>query len=310
MGNGTTCGISRETRLYCWGKAASSPKPTLSSEGAVQAVALHAALPYGTWHVDGAGTVRSGYPDGTNYPLSLVTPLMSVTSGGYMGTVPGGSSGGRPGPGPVLHACGLAEDGRAFCWGDDQHGQRGDGPATSASVVPVSGGVGFQMLSADAPGGAHTCGISRQAHLFCWGRNVDGELGVRTEARCSVLGPGVGTVLQECSPVPVAVAPEREFRSVSVGGRFTCAVDGEGAAYCWGANDFGNLGNGGWEAAAEPVPVVSQQRFTHVSAGTGYACAVTESHEIYCWGANSARQLGDGTTESRSVPTRVRVPGS
>jgi len=94
---------------------------------------------------------------------------------------------------------------------------------------------------------------------------------------------------------------------VSAGGRHSCTVV-SGRAFCWGANDRGQLGDGELETRDAPTAVVGDLEFMQVSAGLAHSCGVTRGGEAYCWGADDRGQLGDATTTSRSAP--VRVAGS
>src|SRR5207247_4754729 len=94
----------------------------------------------------------------------------------------------------------------------------------------VVGGITFTSLGA---GGVHTCGIaSGSGAAYCWGYNKAGELGI---------GSRDSTIRHD---VPAPVSGSLRFRAVSAGYDFSCALTTEGAAYCWGANSRGQLGNG------------------------------------------------------------------
>ncbi len=89
------------------------------------------------------------------------------------------------------------------------------------------------------------------------------------------------------------------------GDEFTCALDRAGAAWCWGNNDRGQLGNGSELPSTRPVRVVNLGRALMLAAGSDHACALVEGGEVWCWGANASRQLGDRTTDLRRAPIRV-----
>lgn len=91
---------------------------------------------------------------------------------------------------------------------------------------------------------------------------------------------------------------------VAAGGRHSCTLS-SGVAYCWGANDRGQLGDGEQETRDIPTPVVGDIEFSQLAAGLAHTCGVTRSGEAYCWGAGDRGQLGDATTASRSAPSRV-----
>lgn len=139
--------------------------------------------------------------------------------------------------------CGIDSAGRAYCWGDNGAGQLGDGSNdASAEPVPVSGDLEFTDLDA---GARHACGVAVDEEMYCWGDNSDGQLGVGQQGGSST--------------TPIAVAGEVRFVAVTAGDGHTCALDTDGAAYCWGRNSDGQLGDGTTEDRLEPTPVVEPQ---------------------------------------------------
>ena len=78
-----------------------------------------------------------------------------------------------------------------------------------------------------------------------------------------------------------------------------------GAAFCWGNNSYGQLGDGSNARRLHPVRV-SGGNFRQVSTGTFHSCGIGEDGQAYCWGGNTAGQVGDGSTDDRRLPTAVR----
>jgi alpha-tubulin suppressor-like RCC1 family protein len=141
----------------------------------------------------------------------------------------------------VNHACGLTPNGTAYCWGNNSGGQLGTGATSLApnpSPLPVAGGLTFAQLAA---GGAHTCGLTANGALYCWGFNLNGPLGDGTEAD---------------HPTPQPVANGLTFAGVTAGGGHTCAWTPAGAGYCWGLNIQGQVGDGTSTFSLVPVPVL------------------------------------------------------
>ncbi|MDE3151748.1 MAG: Ig-like domain-containing protein [Gemmatimonadota bacterium] len=188
------------------------------------------------------------------------------------------------------HTCALGAGGTAYCWGSNTSGQLGNDTTTlSPFPLAVSGGLTFTSLAA---GYGHTCGVTGAGVAYCWGDNASGELGATTTA--------------STSGSPVAVSGGLVFRAVSAGYAHTCGVTADGSAYCWGANESGELGNGtvGGNSSA-PVLVAGGLTFASVSAGGVFTCGVTTAGAGYCWGSNAYGVLGNGGTSDSDVPVAV-----
>lgn len=119
---------------------------------------------------------------------------------------------------------------------------------------------------------------------------------------------------------PVAIpgpdgGPPLRFASISAGGFHTCALTVQGKAYCWGYDEFGELGNGPapsqkWQPVAVSDPADAPgARFTTINAGGEHTCAVTTQGKAYCWGRGTNGRLGNGTTTLQNdAPLPVSDP--
>ena len=92
-------------------------------------------------------------------------------------------------------------------------------------------------------------------------------------------------------------------------GSFTCGVTTAGPTYCWGVNNYGQVGDGTNIARDVPTMVVGGLSFTRLTGGGEHNCGRTVAGAIYCWGGNFTGQLGDGTTISRNRPGPVALGG-
>src|SRR5690606_3480829 len=127
--------------------------------------------------------------------------------------------------------------------------------------------------------------------VYCWGYGENGQL--RDDAASD-------------SYVPVAaLGLGAGATAVSAGYGHTCAVK-NGAAYCWGYNGYGRVGDGSndnWRYV--PVPVIGAgSGVTDISAGEYHSCAVVAGG-VRCWGGNGEGQLGNGTQEDSDVPVQA-----
>ncbi len=135
-----------------------------------------------------------------------------------------------------------------------------------------------------------TCYLDDRGAAYCTGSNHLGQLGI-----------GAGT--QYHAEIPVGVAGGLSFKAISPGIDHTCALTSEGAAYCWGENGYGQLGDGtGAPLRAAPVPVASGLTFTQIGSGWDYACALSTAGQAFCWG-NYGSWTAAGS--AGSVPTPV-----
>jgi alpha-tubulin suppressor-like RCC1 family protein len=174
------------------------------------------------WGLDTLGQLGGGRLNTTAVP-SLVTSIVSFRD------ISAGAT----------HACALSTTNTAFCWGWDVYGQLGNAGLlfTSSTPIAVDGELRFRQISA---GGLHTCGVLQDGRVVCWGANAAGQVG-SLEPPTQLLA---GTPVYD-SPRVIALPGGALAAQVTASqGSHTCALGTSGAAYCWGSNRYGELGNG------------------------------------------------------------------
>jgi alpha-tubulin suppressor-like RCC1 family protein len=166
-------------------------------------------------------------------------------------------------------SCAVDDAGRASCWGRTAGG--------SALTPAAVGGPSFRQVAA---GTAHVCGLDRDASAYCWGDGGDGRL-------------GDGGADHAIDPVRITQGARdlgSDLRDLDVGDRHSCALDERGVAYCWGADDAGQAGNGGSGTSRVPMPVVGLPRAP--AAVTGVRVAALNGGLRVSW--RPAGEFGSG----------------
>ena len=274
--------------------------------------------------------------DGTQTVRTTPVDVLGLSSGVYAI-----AAGGR-------HTCALVSSGKssatqstttdkpgpegfdAKCWGDNVHGQLGDGTqtvrTTPVDVLELSGGV-YAIVA----GGGHTCALTHSGQssasstatadnpgaegfaVKCWGDNSQGQLGDGTTTSRSIaedvkgLSSGVHTIVAGGGHTCALISSSQGSTSLSPTADSSGA--GDFAVKCWGANNRGQLGNGAkteWRARRLiPVDVVGLHSGLHaIAAGGWHTCALIGSGGVKCWGDNQHDQLGEGSTD-RTTPVDV-----
>ena len=312
-----------ETALYCWGdngqgQLGDSSLTSRSSPVQVAAQAYQVAVgrdhtcvvteerTVSCWGRNDAGQLGIGTlsaAESTPQEVPGLTGIVDVSAGDD-------------------NTCAVDDDGEAWCWGSDSHGQLGDGggagtPQTSPAPVTMTG-VDEGFLRIDV-GARHVCAVARGGdddstpQLYCWGDDSAGQLG------------NGGSAADASEPTAVSTGG-KQFLTVATGGDASCATTVTGTGYCWGGNADGRLGVGdttdrstptALDTGAIPSSPITEFFFGHTGVmlvgadvGAGHGCAVTVEQGVYCWGSNAAGQLGDGSTDDADAPTATALmPG-
>ena len=303
--------------------------PALTGASAIVAGSEHSCALFSPGQVRCRGQNRLGQlGDGTrNYsqkPVAVhgLTDVVAISAGG-------------------LHTCALQNSGQVKCWGDNNLGQLGSGIGGTKEkprfqeLSPVTA-VGLSDATAISAGAYHTCALTRQGIVKCWGAfgmshkdpsntpvEIPGLEGITAVASgyehvCVLTKAGtvkcwgnrndgaLGNGLDEDSRIPVDVPVLSGITALSVGQRSTCTMGAKSEVQCWGA-DLDYQPGGDVKRHRVPAKVKGLSSVAAISVGSDHACALTSSGTVWCWGCNTHGELGNGTTTDSLVPVEVKL---
>jgi len=347
VGDYSTCAIA-DGQAYCWGYNAYGELGNGTTTTSKVPVAVNTSGVFGGHWVSAISASLIGYHTcavadgqaycwgyngygqlGNNTATTSKVPVAVDTAGVFGGHwVSKISAGGN-------HSCAVA-DGQAYCWGYNGYGQLGNGTVT-ASKVPVAvntaGVFGGHQVTSIADGGNVTCAVA-DGQAYCWGYNGYGQLGNNTATSSTVpvavlAGPGIPAVPSVPSPCggwfqPACITPAipavpasplygQTVTDIAAGQAHSCAI-ASGQAFCWGYDNYGQLGNGATTNSKIPVSTglgnafFNSNAISAISAGQNHACTIADS-QAYCWGYNAYGQLGNGTATTYGAPVAVSTSG-
>ena len=230
--------------------------------GARRSASLAAACTLAALLVFPAGAVHAAADEPSPTPEPVRIPPISMISVGD------------------AHGCALVQGGDVWCSGSGYEGQLGNG-TMDRSDLPVRAQLPRPAVAIEA-GGNSSCAITDDGAAWCWGDNEYGQLGNGT-----TVGTAVPTQVDLPGPA-VALAFGTDWHA--------CALLDDGSGWCWGHDDFGQLGDGK-EVDKQPSPVrvtVVDEPIRQISPGFLHTCALLRSGAIACWGVGSSGELGDG----------------
>ncbi|MBS2031711.1 MAG: tandem-95 repeat protein [Deltaproteobacteria bacterium] len=234
------------------------------------------------------------------------------------------------------HACGVQTDGTLWCWGNNDNDELGNvsGVGTFGNAdSPTQSGSDTDWVQV-AVGENHSCAVKTSGALYCWGRELDGQLGV----------PNPNFNLS--TPDPQHVGPPDDWAEVAAAGYCTCglrldaslycwgdscggdapsqvsggpwvgvqmdgykpqicAVKADRSLWCWGDNGFGELGAASPPSSTSPVRVGADNDWVTGAPGDSHTCAMQADAGVQCWGRRQYGQLGDGVAPVANSPEAV-----
>jgi alpha-tubulin suppressor-like RCC1 family protein len=297
LGDSHTCVVASGGAVWCWGANASGQL----GDGTT----FSRALPGAVSGIDDAIAVVAGGAFTCALRATHTVACWGKNTSGELGQGASGEPVLLPAAIPQLadvdlltaadrHACAATPAGELYCWGSNSQGELGDGTSTDRSlptrVAALQPGGG--NLTALAAGVAHTCAIAA-GQIYCWGANQLGERGDGNDATTAAPTP------------PSLVSALGGVTDIAAAGHHTCAIEENGTAWCWGANQAGQLGEGTTTNIGVPVPVSQLGAAAALAAGDSFSCALRRDGTVWCWGDDRLGQLGTGSRVDRVTPTEV-----
>lgn len=270
-----TCGVRNDGSAWCWGRGLNYRLGNASTSDRTRPINVH------------TDTTSPGWTD-----------WVTISAG-------------------TLHSCGIREDGTAWCWGAASEGRLGNNTTAPDAQRPVqvqtnTGPGGWNDWVTIKAGEFNTCGLRSNGTIWCWGRATTGSLGDGQTATAMLRPVQVKD--------DVGTGTWSDWVAVDVSGGDTnsgslphaCGVRANGTMWCWGAAEYGKLGNG-TTAPNVSLPVQVQDNvgpgfwtdWLGVSVSGRQSCGLRADGSMWCWGYNVNGAVGDGTNTDRSRPAQV-----
>ena len=195
------------------------------------------------------------------------------------------------------HTCAILDDGSVSCWGSNSYGQVGDG-SVSDRLTPRSVSLGTNISAVGISAGhRHTCALTDNGSVYCWGANDRGQI-------------GDGTQIQRLTPTQIDFGGSAALE-ISTGEGHSCALLDDGGVSCWGTGGNGEMGSSGGQAlsprevALGTGDVAVGIAVGYGGEGSGHSCAVLDDGTLKCWGSNREGELGQIPQIAQSTVPRA-----
>jgi len=192
------------------------------------------------------------------------------------------------------HVCTLEPDKTVLCYGDNLRGQLGDNTQIARGAPGVQA-IGVTNAVEVKARGEQSCARIGDGTIKCWGLNESGRL-------------GVGNTIYN-QPMPAIVMGLSNVMKFAMGYLSSCAIKSDGTLWCWGANYYGDAGDGSYQTRPAAVQIVGLTGVKDVASGLGHSCAIDSTGHVWCWGLSNVGQLGTGIREiTKPVGVRMSCP--
>ncbi|HEX6432968.1 MAG TPA: hypothetical protein VFZ87_01940, partial [Gemmatimonadales bacterium] len=292
--NDHTCGRDSSGLVLCWGALPSGlypDKDTLAWVPTPRFDNLLATDMAGGWEVQCAVTNQRALCDGYELPRVELAGSNAVVS-----VVVAGS-----------RACILQTDGGVRC----ELGTEERGTLTPVALPAPA----VQIAASDG----QVCALDNLSAVYCWSLwdRIEPQ---RVFETVTVIGVYANSGSRICVIAESSTVSCRDLQqqtetteptgglslvALGVGDYHTCGITADGAAWCWGENTYGQLGDGTTTNRTSAVAVQGGRLFSQITAGLGHTCGLTTAGAIYCWGYGSSGSMGDNLRDESAAPVSV-----
>jgi alpha-tubulin suppressor-like RCC1 family protein len=269
------------------------------------------------------GTVATQVVAGSSHALALTsTGTVYAWGVGIDGQLGDGSTQNRDVPTPVAlpagtvvthvaaggdHSLALTSTGQLYAWGDDLHGDLGDGATVPEDTpVPVTPPPGL-TFTAIAAGTTHSAAVASDGSVWAWGMGASGQL-------------GDGSTADAVTPTAVAMPAGTPVSQVAAGGAHTLALTTGGLVFDWGSDVFGQLATPlvlaqpvDSDVPVQPSGLPRSTPYVAIAAGQDSSYALTSDGVPWAWGGDYYGQLADGSPGLNGIvpaPLTTLPPGT
>ena len=272
-----TCALTKDGRVWCWGEGEAKRLGNNERNGSLRPVLV-------------VGINNSGRLNG----------VVQISAGD-------------------IYNCALGSNGQVSCWGDNSRHQQGHSAVSNASgyprIVKISqNGPPLEGIVQVACGHQHTCALTSEGKVWCWGSSSGGKL-----------GNGVSGDQFARKTYPVAVRDSSgtagstlsDVIQISTGKASSCALKSDGTVYCWGESFLGTSSDN--PASNYPLHISRLSSVKAITESPGFGagasvdikCALDSDGRPKCWGESYSGQMSGGTVRQTGGvnPLKRVLPG-